>query len=117
MPENSYYRLKQTDFDGVFSYSNIIRVYNGNITSDGFEIQSITPTPFASFLNIEVISNTEKEVDYALIDSRGKDILRGTALLNKGISSIELKNLEKLSSGIYILHLSDGEKKNYGESD
>jgi hypothetical protein len=26
----SYYRLKQTDFDGAFEYSNIVSVFNGN---------------------------------------------------------------------------------------
>ncbi|HNW89011.1 MAG TPA: T9SS type A sorting domain-containing protein [Bacteroidales bacterium] len=49
MPDISYYRLKQTDFDGKFSFSEIVAVVSGDS-----HLNAIYPNPFTTSLNIEL---------------------------------------------------------------
>jgi hypothetical protein len=88
----SYYRLKQTDFDGSFSYSNIESV---NFKSD-IEF-NVYPNPVKEVLNIKVSSSNNYETK--VISSTGQLVYQGNNNL------IETKNW---ANGIYQVIVVDG---------
>ncbi|MDF1864173.1 MAG: T9SS type A sorting domain-containing protein [Saprospiraceae bacterium] len=87
----SYYRLKQTDYDGSFSYSEIrsVRI--------GYDEISIYPNPFEGYLNI---SSEDYPLDYKIWDYSGKLLQSGE--LKGGTGHL---NLGDLLPGNYTLEL------------
>ncbi|MDB4286258.1 T9SS type A sorting domain-containing protein [bacterium] len=99
----NYYRLKQTDFDGAFSYSEIRSAFFKNKGS----IISIFPNPTSEFLNIQIENPFEKGM-LQLFDGLGKLII-----------STELKdshslNIAHLPKGVYLLKIK-AHGKDYSE--
>jgi hypothetical protein len=100
----AYYRLKQTDFDGTFTYSKIIDVtYEGSTTP----IMDVFPNPSAGEeLNIRIsgLKNMES-VPVVMYDQLGRECMR--LLLdvdqNSGTASKTLKPEKTLPQGMYIL--------------
>lgn len=94
----SYYRLKQTDYDGSSDYSGIVTIYR---KSDIANSISIYPNPFndiitVSFSNVEINNSLIK-----ILDISGR-ILR-TDIIE---SNIYTMNLSQYPKGIYILQVS-----------
>lgn len=89
----SYYRLKQVDFDGQFSYSNIVALENYTKFGDIL----IYPNPANNFLNL-TNSNNELTV-FQIYSVEGKLISKGDF-----ISSDQI-DLKPFSSGAYIIKL------------
>src|SRR5690606_10885203 len=69
LPGHTYYRLKQTDFDGKFSYSDIIRVETGPVARE-FRIY---PNPASTVVNIT--KTDEDEFTIRLVNQQGVEIL------------------------------------------
>lgn len=98
----SYYRLKQTDFDGKFSYSNIVSV---NMNSDSFsqlEIQNITPNPFVNNFEINYSAEKASDVEFELINLQGKRVFKEKMNVEGGNNSYTFENGENLPAGAYI---------------
>lgn len=98
----SYYRLKQTDFDGTSSHSAIVSVNNSGFTTMGEVIGNINiyPNPVAigGFLNI--ISNNETALKVALYEAAtGKKVAE--ALIDAKNSAINIG--DNYSAGVYLL--------------
>lgn len=104
-----YYQLKQTDTNGVFEYSKIIRVsYDKGIGE--FDL-TVFPNPVSSFdfavkLNS---SNKESPVSISIFDMLGKEhyktVVDAETLLN------EMKiSKTTLSAGIYIISVQQADK-------
>ena len=68
----SYYRLKQTDFNGKFEYSNIVTV---DFLTNEYGV-SIYPNPTANELTIEIPGNKEL-VNFEIINSIGVVVYQG----------------------------------------
>lgn len=96
----SYYRLKQVDFNGDYTYSNIVAVL-----LKGIEIINISPNPAKEKINIIVVSAEDTEVNINVIDVTGRKIIRKLATVVKGENTFEL-NVAELSSAIYILQVA-----------
>ena len=91
----SYYRLKQTDFDGQFSYSNISAV---NIDRIGNRYFNIYPNPTDGLLVIEA-EKSELE-SLRVYNSLGIDVTSLVSLVE--ISGVRMTlNLERFDTGIY----------------
>jgi len=88
----SYYRIKQTDFNGSVSYSEVRKVELG-IRNLGI---SIYPNPASSLLHI----NSENKSTLRVYNAIGKQI--ATYNLSQGNNSI---NLEQLPKGVILLLL------------
>jgi len=90
-----YYRLKQVDFDGKYSFSNIIAIA-GNST------KNITVYPNPSFGNI-TIRNIEPFQVISIINSSGQ-------ILQQLVSTSENLNLNlgKWGNGIYYISIQGG---------
>ena len=95
--ESNYYRLRQVDFDGTESYSNIRFVAFDNEASESkYEIY---PNPFTNDITIDLGS-----VDFYRIEiynSAGSNVLKDTYL------SGQLIKLNHLASGSYTLKVFD----------
>lgn len=95
----SYYRLKQTDFDGNFSYASIRSV---NLESNHqFDIQ-IYPNPSIDKINF---NTSDYEIDeVALFNTLGKNVstLCEIKLNSKTEGNIDIS---KLNPGIYLLRI------------
>lgn len=94
-PGMNYYRIKQMDFDGNYSYSNIAFVSNN---SREFQIY---PNPVGN----EATITTAHDNIINVYDVHGRLVL--SKFLNAGKNSV---SMAELPSGIYILLLQNGER-------
>ena len=99
-PGISYYRLKQTDFDGRYTYSKLVAI-NLNKEKSGFILY---PNPTDGRFNL-VFSGTEKEeeVTVKLFDMAGNGILSMPVIVNNG--SVATISPGELPSGVYIVYV------------
>lgn len=93
------YRLKQVDFNGSFSYSNIVRV--DNIGPDRFMLMQNYPNPFNPVTVIQYSLGSRQYVSIKVFDILGNEV---AALVNeeKPVGNFEVEfDAGNLSSGIY----------------
>lgn len=96
----AYYRLKQVDFNGTYSYSNI---EVANCSSSGNSVTGLTITDN----NLTVLMDMVKDMNltFVLYDYRGRLILNETRTVQEGNSRVELNSKMNLSKGIYMLSI------------
>jgi len=102
--EVKYYRLKQMDMNGKFSYSKTISIHN-NLKSD--EI-GIFPNPVSDLLILQSKGINKKSLDLELMNINGQIVKRHQFLQGSTICYMETKNI---ANGTYFLSLSDGTTK------
>jgi photosystem II stability/assembly factor-like uncharacterized protein len=105
---NISYRLKQNDFNGKFSYSNIISV-NKNSIPNRFALLQNYPNPFNGGTVIKFSIPDAANVSLILYDITGKEIkILASGNLSAGQHQFSLgtNDFEKLSSGVYLYKLS-----------
>ena len=100
----SYYRLKQTDFNGDFSYSNIEVV---NIAESDFEI--INTYSFNDQLEITMHSQRDIQLNLELFSIEGKKVFSSIDKLNDEGKKIIIPT-SSFRKGVYIIKASDGNK-------
>lgn len=99
-----YYRLKQTDFDGKYSYSDVISSKPCN--ENGNFITNVYPNPFADKINITFYSETEGLVNISLHSLLGKVVFTTSVLAVKGENKTEIM-VNDIEKGTYLLYLSN----------
>ena len=102
----NYYRLKQVDLDGHFTYSNVVAVR----CKDKDDIVSVYPNPSNTKINISFIESSDGKMNIEVIDMFGNIISSDEFIVRKDLNNIEMK-IEHLTNGFYYLRL-----KNHGES-
>jgi hypothetical protein len=107
----SYYRLKQTDFDGHYSYSDIRAVTLGNKSvQQALSITQIGPNPFEDRLIITLANNSSGTLLFEIVDATGKSVFSKKEQGQPGTNSIELNGLSSIESGTYLLRVTgDGQ--------
>ena len=95
LPGTSYYRLKQTDFNGIFSYSNIVAVSTQNNKTDW--VLYPNPSKDGNF-TIKSNMNATEIISITVIDVTGNIVRRFDT--SDYESEIQVSNL---SSGLYIV--------------
>jgi len=92
----SYYRLKQTDFNGAYEYFNIVAV-----TFDKSSKTDIFPNPFTDYFTVQLSSTTTYPITLQVTNCLGEIII------NKQISEKSTDNMLTIdgliSSGIYFV--------------
>lgn len=91
----SYYRLRQVDFDGRASYSEIKAVRTGN----GAIILSVYPNPSRGTVNV-AIPDGVGTFDVSVDDFTGKSVQRFSGLTSRNMQ------LNNLKPGMYMLRVS-----------
>ena len=92
----SYYRLKQVDFDGKFSYSDI-----QSVEVDFSQENGITLFPNPASNTVELYGSEEEISQLTIYDMMGKNLTEKVAVTNGRIDLV--LDLRELSSGVYIL--------------
>ncbi|MBK7807572.1 MAG: T9SS type A sorting domain-containing protein [Saprospiraceae bacterium] len=103
-PGICYYKVKQVDFDGKFSYSEIVYVNESN----SFSV-NLYPNPSKSLTNLEILQDKDGMIEVDLLDSNGKFVKRLLAdyEIRKGENLIPI-NLQEIPKGLYMVRISDG---------
>ena len=96
----NYYRLRQVDVDGRFSYSSVVTAVldeTGNVR--------VTPTPASDHLQVQLEDTSEEGIQWKLYDYIGRTVLSGTEAAD--ISSFSL-DVSPLAQGAYTLSIQVG---------
>ncbi len=103
----NYYRLKQVDFDGEFTYSSVIAIRSEQLLVNSIALNSSNPA--TGELNLSVVSATEGQGFFQIVDITGKKVYQKSMQLNSGINSIMLYP-QFLAAGTYILQFSKNDQ-------
>ena len=99
---NNFYRLKMVDADGSFTYSQIIKTYNGAKTDYSLHI---IPNPVSKEFSIATSFPENGPVLIRISDLNGKMVKQLKENATRGYQSIEIYQLENLSAGTYIIEV------------
>ncbi len=95
-----YYRLKQSNADGRFSYSVVITLSKGKAPGS----VTIYPNPAHNEVNLSITSSRNEKIRWTVIDAAGKLVQQDTKELMTG-NSIFIINTDKLPGGVYYISL------------
>lgn len=94
----NYYRLKQTDYDGAFSYSlNIVAI---NYSNDAFLVQ-VYPNPFNQKINVNLTGIDDEEAQISIYDIAGKQIYRQS--INNAGNTFQIELESNIPNGVYFM--------------
>jgi hypothetical protein len=95
----TYYRLKQVDLDGKYTYSTIVTILKNSLS--GALKASVYPNPFNDVLTLQT-ATMERIKIVALISIDGKEVYRKNIRTQ---SDMTLNDFPVLRSGLYLLQL------------
>lgn len=108
----SYYRLKQTDFDGRFTYSDVVSVtYKPENPENEDNELVVYPNPSGGNFSV-VIKNASEKVTLNLFDNRGKLVMTESYAAHQD-NYIHQVKIEGIPSGVYYLKAEMDEKTRY----
>lgn len=97
-----YYRLKQIDMDGKFSFSNVVKIAMGNRAS-----MEVFPNPFTSSFTANFEANKTAEATLIIRNSIGQTVMQRTIKTIRGNNSVNINSLSSLKPGIYYVNISN----------
>lgn len=97
----NYYRLKQTDKDGKFNYSDVVAI---KVSKSGLSITSIYPNPIKDKFNISLTSETTEAAKLIITDVFGKTLIQKNIQVATGVNTVN-ENITQFSSGVYMLKI------------
>ncbi len=98
----NYYRLKQWDKDGSFTYSDIESVIFRRGMYAGISIQ---PNPFSSSFSLAVPTLGNEEIQIEVFDASGKIILQKNKNVING-ESVLMHEMDNLPQGVFWLRVN-----------
>jgi hypothetical protein len=98
-----YYRIRQVDFDGTETYSNIVSAQRADIT---FTQVDAKPNPFTRDLNLEIVTADAGNVTIAITDIQGRVVANVPATLSRGVNTLQLNELNEVKAGVYFIRIS-----------
>ncbi|MBK5284849.1 MAG: T9SS type A sorting domain-containing protein [Bacteroidia bacterium] len=106
-----YYRLKQTDFDGQFTYSKIKSVILGVENRDAIiSISSVSPNPFQESFSVTYSVQQDADITVALMNSVGQLVYSEKKNSIKGINQFDYNEGSNLPNGVYFVRISFDDK-------
>ena len=97
----TFYRLKQLDADGNFTYSNIVAV-NGVSKNESLRVY---PNPADNFIWIEVVIKKNSHCSLTFFDAAGKQVMQQSKIFIKGVNTAPV-DISSFASGIYTLRVT-----------
>jgi hypothetical protein len=98
----AYYRLKQTDFDGKFAYSKMVKV---DLRRGTFQINPINPAN--DFVTFETNREISEAIEIRVIDMNGRIMQSKNVESIIGFNQVNF-DLSQLSAGIYTVVVGKG---------
>lgn len=98
-----YYRLKQLDVNGAFTYSKVVRVEN---RIDNSNTVSVSPNPFTSeyVVSVNALQNGNSEIE--MTDIQGRVVAKQTGILVQGVNTIQVQNIASIQAGVYFVKVT-----------
>ncbi|MGG9970953.1 T9SS type A sorting domain-containing protein [Ferruginibacter sp. SUN002] len=97
-----YYRVKATDINGTYVYSNVIAL---NASNKSVSTATIYPTVFTNKINADVLSDANGIAYIRLFDNTGKVIVNQQVIIHKGMNNLTIENLSRLNRGSYVMQI------------
>jgi hypothetical protein len=97
-----YYRLKQIDKDGTFSYSTVIAIKLKQTA--GVDVQ-VSPNPFTEKVVVRFSSSSNQLATVRLVNVAGQVVLSKQMLVNKGFNNLSISQLNQLPTGNYVVNV------------
>lgn len=109
LSEVSYYRLKQTDFNGHFEYFGP-RSLTMDKTAQEFRVINANPNPFSSEFSVKYFSPEEMQVNFKMLRADGTAVLMKQVQVEQGESSFRIDDAGSFVPGIYIIAITRDDK-------
>ncbi len=108
----SYYRLRQTDYDGTTKSFEPVSVKIES-TKEELEIRSFGPNPFSDGITLEVYSPVAGDLTIEIYSLSGNLVHTGSMSAWSGVNTFRISSLDNLTPAMYILVLrKENEKSN-----
>jgi hypothetical protein len=108
----SYYKLRQTDFDGRYEEFEIVSV---NIQLSETQV-TLYPNPATDYINVNyIVASSANEIKINIFNASGK-LLISTTHENKEFGNEAQINLQNLDNGMYYMQVSDNSELVYKSS-
>ena len=101
----NYYRLKQIDKDGKFTFSSIVILNNRQ--TNKFELVRLYPNPVVNTLNLTINVIKDEDIKLVVTDVVGNIVLQESSIFKKGENTLSL-NATSISKGTYFLKAVSG---------
>ncbi len=106
--ERAFYRLKQIDEDGSFSYSDVTLVKNKN--KNRYTVYEMSSVNVKDNFEFDLVSKIEGTMHYKLVNGRGKTIFSSKKAIHIGDNQIAFR-FDDFPTGVYKIILNmKGEK-------
>lgn len=100
-----YYRLRQVDFDGTFSYSHVVSV---ELLSSSSNTMSIAPNPAAAgMVQLTYQASANEKINTTVFNLSGQQLMTQQQLVTEGENTIPL-DLVNLKAGLYFVRVNGG---------
>ncbi len=93
----SYYRIKQTDLNGKYTYSQTL-----SVNFEGLEIIELYPNPTSNSLNLQINSPADTYIYISIYNTSGQNVLSEKSFVKKGLVMLSY-NISSLNPMIYFL--------------
>jgi hypothetical protein len=93
----NYYRIKQVDFDGKVTYTEVKNAFFGMNSA-----LSVSPNPFNTSFSINILSDYHQDATIVLQDLNGNITSRSMVTVGEGLSKIPF-GTEHLRKGVYVV--------------
>jgi len=101
--ERSFYRLKQVDTDGSFSFSDVVSV--PQVYTNNFMVTRMSNVATQDQFNLSLDCMIEGDMVYSLSNLRGEEVFSEQLMVVPGLNDIEI-DLSAQVEGIYKLALT-----------
>jgi hypothetical protein len=104
---SNYYRLKQVDYNGQFTYSSVIHLeyHTGNMVVD-----NLHPNPTTGDVNFDFQTPDATDVQIVITDMTGRVVVDEKRSVQAGRTSIAAKIAETEGAGIYSLKVIEANR-------
>jgi len=96
----NYYRLKQTDFNGVSTYSDVISINNSGTDNSTGSTITIYPNPNNGTFEVSIV-NPGKSYTLEIVDLQGRQVY-----YSAGSNVAEALKVSQLAQGMYIVKVT-----------
>ena len=104
--ETRFYRLKLIGKNGLYTYSETIR-----LTAGKQAVVNVLPNPFQREIKVDLQLRTTEDLIIRLLDFQGKVVVYNKKTLSVGNHSIKLDVPETIPAGMYIIEVYSGTEK------
>jgi|GEM_PF-3510272 len=98
--EGIYYRLKITDMDGTYRYSQVVQLSKQPV-KDQMEVY---PNPVKNILTAKVTAASNYSCTLLVLDAAGKKLVQQQVMVQQGVQAIPVE-VSRFAKGLYLLQL------------